>query len=135
MLVKDISKELHLSYIAANFDELCEEAKATKTPYAEFLFDIFGRELENRMTKRLQNRIKDAHFPYRKYLQDLDLEEYDKEIRQEIEDLIELKFIDDKENIICIGNPGRGNYAHFQIMLTNGLFVLLDATKQPCSSA
>ena len=116
MQVKDISKELHLSYIAANFDGLCTEAKATKAPHAEFLLEIFGREIESRRANRLQNRIKDAHFPYKKYLQDLDLEEYDKEIRQEIEDLIELGFIDDKENIICIGNPGRGK-THLAIAL------------------
>ena len=116
MQVKDISKELYLSYIATNFDELCKEAKATKMPHAEFLLDIFGRELENRRTNRLKKRIQDARFPHKKYLQDLDLEEYDKEIKQEIEHLIELQFIDDKENIICIGNPGRGK-THLSIAL------------------
>lgn len=116
MLVKDISRELRLSYIAANFDGLCTEAKAAKTSHGEFLLDIFEREIENRRANRLQNRLKDAHFPYKKYLQDLDLKEYGKEIRSEIEDLAELKFIDDKENIICISNPGRGK-THLAIAL------------------
>ena len=135
MQVKEIKKELHLSYIADNFEQLVKEAKETRPPYDEFLYDIFALELENRTANRLKTRLKDARFPFKKYLQDLDLDEYDTEIKHEIEDLMSLQFIKDKENVICIGNPGRGNYAHFQIMLTNGLFVLLDATKQPCSSA
>ena len=116
MQVKDISKELYLSYIAANIDGLCAEAKAVKAPYREFLLDIFGKEIENRKMNRLQRRIKDAHFPFRKYLQDLDLEEYGTDIRREIEDLTALGFIEDKENIICIGNPGRGK-THLAIAL------------------
>lgn len=107
---------MQLSYIAANFDHLCKEAKDTKMPYPEFLLDIFEREREHRKINRLQKRLRDARFPYKKYLQDLDLEEYDKEIRQEIEDLATLQFIDDKENIICIGNPGRGK-THMAIAL------------------
>ena len=116
MLVKELPKELHLSYIAANFDELCKEAKSTKVPYEDFLLDIFSRELENRRQNRLQKRLQDAHFPYRKYLQDLDLKEYATEIRNEIDELTSLQFIDDKENIICIGNPGRGK-THLAVAL------------------
>jgi len=114
--VEDISKELHLSYIAANFDGLCTEAKTTKAPHREFLLDIFGREVENRRIKRLQHRIQEAHFPFKKYLQDLDLEEYDADIRHEIEDLTTLGFVEEKENVICIGNPGRGK-THLAIAL------------------
>ena len=116
MQVKEISKELHLSYIAANFEHLCTEAKGTRAPYDEFLLDIFSREVENRKANRLQTRIKDARFPYKKYLQDLDLEEYEKEIRLEIQDLMTLGFIDDKENVICVSNPGRGK-THLAIAL------------------
>ncbi|MCL1847945.1 MAG: IS21-like element helper ATPase IstB [Coriobacteriia bacterium] len=116
MQAKEISQELHLSYIAANIDELCKEAKATKISHKDFLLDIFEREIENRRSNRLQKRLKDAHFPFKKYLQDLDLEEYSKEIRDEIEDLMTLKFVDDKANVICIGNPGRGK-THLAIAL------------------
>lgn len=108
MQVKEISTLLHLSYISQNFDSLCEEAKNTRMSHVDFLMDIFDRELENRKINRLQKRIRDARFPHRKYLQDIDLSEYDQEIKYEIEDLATLKFIEDKENIICIGNPGRG---------------------------
>ena len=116
MQVKDISTMLHLSYISKNFDRLCEEAKNTRIAYSDFLLDIFSQELENRKVNRLQNRIKDARFPYKKYLQDLSLDEYDQDLKHEIQDLSSLQFIEDKENIICIGNPGRGK-THLAISL------------------
>jgi DNA replication protein DnaC len=108
MQVKEISTQLHLSYISKNFDSLCDEAKNTHMPYSEFLIGIFDKELENRKVNRLQKRIHDARFPHKKYLQDIDLIEYDSDLKCEIENLMTLKFIEDKENVICIGNPGRG---------------------------
>jgi len=116
LLVKEISTDLHLSYIATNFEHLCKEAKDTRIPYGDFLFDIFERELEHRRINRLERRLHDARFPFKKYLQDFDLKEYGTDIQQEIEDLMTLQFIDDKENIICIGNPGRGK-THLAVAL------------------
>jgi DNA replication protein DnaC len=108
MQVKDISTYLHLSYIYKNFDALCKEAKDTRMPYADFLLSIFERELENRCANRLQKRLHDAHFPHKKYLQDLNLSEYEQDLKHEIEDLSTLQFMEDRENVIAIGNPGRG---------------------------
>jgi DNA replication protein DnaC len=116
LLAKDISKELHLSYIYNNLDELCTEAKNTRVAYKDFLLDIFKREIEQRKATRLQRRIKDARFPFKKYLQDMDLLEYSPEIKREIEDLAGLEFIDSKENVICLSNPGRGK-THLAIAL------------------
>ena len=108
MQVKEISTTLHLSYIYKNFDELCEEARHTRKPHADFLLDIFEREIEVRRCNRLQKRLHDARFPHKKYLQDLDLFEYEQSLKHAIEDLATLQFIKDRENVICIGNPGRG---------------------------
>lgn len=116
MLVKEISTILHLSYIASNFEGLCKEARDMRIPHDDFLFDIFERELEHRRINRLQNRLNDARFPFKKYLQDLDLKEYGADIRHKIEDLMTLQFIDDKENAILIGNPGRGK-THLAVAL------------------
>lgn len=97
-----------LSYIAENWEGLVEEAKNTKMAHADFLDDTLTKEVEHRRANRMQRKIREAHFPYRKYLQDLSLDEYDKGIRDEIDDLMDLDFITDKKNVILIGNPGRG---------------------------
>jgi DNA replication protein DnaC len=99
---------LQLSYIGNNFDALVVEAKQTKQPYDEFIRNALTKELEQRKENRMQRRIKEARFPFKKYLQGMDLDWYEKEIRNEIEDLCSLDFISEKRNVILVSNPGRG---------------------------
>jgi DNA replication protein DnaC len=108
MDIKELTGPLQLAYIGRNFNLLVEEATHTKMPYADFMMDTLAKELEQRKENRVQRRIKEARFPYRKYLVDLDLNEYDDENRREIEELTNLEFIDAKQNAIFIGNAGRG---------------------------
>jgi len=106
--IKELTGPLQLAYIGQNFDLLVEEAKHTKMPYADFMIDALSKEIEQRTLRRMQRRIREAKFPFRKYLQDLDLDCYKKQVRDEIEELISLDFIGDKENVILISNSGRG---------------------------
>jgi len=76
--------------------------------HEEFLTDALEKEIEYRSENRILKRIREAHFPYRKYLQDFSLDEYDTTLQKKIEDLMTLEFIDRNENVILIGNPGRG---------------------------
>jgi len=108
MEIKKLTKPLQLSYIGQNFDLLVEEATHTRMPYAQFLVNAFEKELEQRQGNRVQRRIKEARFPYKKYLVDLDLNEYDDNVRGEIEELARLDFITGKENVVLIANSGRG---------------------------
>ena len=84
--------------------------------HEEFLASILESEVEHRRQNRVQRKIREAHFPYKKFLQDLSLDEYDEAISSEIENLSTLDFIKDKENAIFIGNPGRGK-THLAIAL------------------
>ena len=106
--IKELTGPLQLAYIGRNFDLLVEEATHTKMKYADFMMGALAKEIEQRKENRVQRRIKEARFPYRKYLVDLDLGEYDGDISREIEDLTSLEFIDVRENAILIGNSGRG---------------------------
>jgi DNA replication protein DnaC len=80
------------------------------------MINALAKEVEQRQGNRVQRRIKDARFPYRRYLTDLDLGEYSDGVRREIEDLSGLEFIDEKENVILVGNSGRGK-SHLAIGL------------------
>jgi DNA replication protein DnaC len=108
MDIKALTGPLQLAYIGRNFELLVEEATHTKMPYAEFMMGALAKELEQRKENRVQRRIKDARFPYKKYLVDLDLNEYDSDSSREIEELTSLEFIDARQNAILIGNSGRG---------------------------
>jgi len=107
MSIKELTGPLQLAYIGRNFDLLVEEAVNTRMGYAEFMIGALTKELDQRQENRVQRRIKEARFPYRKYLNDLDLDEFNEEIGSEIEELMNLDFIDAKENVILIGNSGR----------------------------
>ena len=108
MSIKQLTKPLQLAYIGRNFDRLVDEATHTRMPYGEFLMGALEKELEQRKENRVQRRIKEARFPYRKYLEDLVLEEYDADVRNEIEELSCLDFVAEKENVVLISNSGRG---------------------------
>ena len=61
-------------------------------------------------------RIREAKFPYKKYLEDFDRKIYKKEFEAEFKELEKLDFIEKKENIILIGTPGAGK-THYAIAL------------------
>jgi DNA replication protein DnaC len=108
MEIKSLTNPLQLSYIGRHFTKMVEEATHTRMPHGEFMIDALTKELEQRKGNRVQRRIKEARFPYRKYLTDLDLDEYNEEERKEIEELSSLDFITHKENVVLIANSGRG---------------------------
>jgi DNA replication protein DnaC len=116
MPVDQVAKKLMLRYISKNHQSLIQEAKNLRMGPEEFLEDVLSKELEYRLANRKQKRITDARFPIKKYLQDLKLDEYEKKVSDKIEDLMTLEFIKAKENVILIGNPGRGK-SHLAIGL------------------
>jgi DNA replication protein DnaC len=116
MEIRDLTAPLQLAYIGRNFDMLVREASHTKMPYAQLMMGALAKELEQRKENRMQRRIKEARFPYKKYLVDIDLDEYGDEVRSEIEELATLGFIADRENVVLIANSGRGK-THLEIGL------------------
>jgi len=108
MEIRELTKPLMLSYIGQNFDLLIAEAANLKMTHADFMANAFTKELLQRQENRMQRRMREARFPHKKYLVDLDLNEYSDEVRNEIEILSTLSFVEDKENAIFIANSGRG---------------------------
>jgi DNA replication protein DnaC len=116
MDIKELTAPLQLGYIGSNFDQLVKEAVHTKMKPDEFMMSAFTKELEHRRENRVTRRIREAKFPYKKYLVDLDLNEYSDEVRKDIEELTQLDFITNQENAIMIANSGRGK-SHLAIGL------------------
>ena len=114
--IKEMSGVLKLSYIANNYEDEIKEAKQTNKSFEEFLKEILQKELIQRKENGIKKRIKEAKFPYKKYLEDFDRTIYKKEFLPEFTELETLEFIDKKENIILIGTPGAGK-SHYAIAL------------------
>jgi len=102
---------LRLPYIKNNWQQIAKEAKANDISYEEFLDNILNNEVQERGINSIQKKIKFARFPYRFTLDDFKKDHLSIEIRQKIKELETLSFIDNRENVILVGNPGTGKTA------------------------
>ena len=110
------TKELRLPAIRNNYTTLSRQAVKEKTSYEDYLLTLLEDEFENRIKNRKTSRIRQAGFPYKKYLQDLQREELPKNAQEKIGVLESLEFIKDGQNVILAGNPGTGK-THLSIGL------------------
>ena len=116
MNIKEMCGILKLSYIGNNYEEEITEAKQTNLEFEDFLTKLLRQEMIQRKENGILKRIKEAKFPYKKYLEDFDRKIYKKEFEAEFKELETLNFIEKKENIILIGTPGAGK-THYAIAL------------------
>lgn len=116
MNITELAVLLKLPYMRDNWRQLAEEAKATKQDYAEFLENMLDCEWRQRLSNGQARRIKEAKFPYKKFLVDFKREKYDDVFLPKFEELETLQFIANKENIILLGTSGAGK-THYAIAL------------------
>jgi DNA replication protein DnaC len=110
------TKELRLPAIRNHYSTHAQRAIKEKTSYEEYLLSLLEDEFETRVKNRKSARIRQADFPYKKYLQDLQREELPKNAQAKIDVLESLEFIKDGQNVILAGNPGTGK-THLSIGL------------------
>ena len=111
MSIKESAGILKLPFIKNNYEECIKEALLNDWNYEEFLEKILNQEIHVRKQNSINNRIRNACFPYKIILDDYKREHLSIEIRQKIKELETLEFLDNNENIILIGNPGTGKTA------------------------
>jgi len=113
MNIAELAADLRLSYIKSNYKELAADTSLT---HETFLRTLLQGERENRIKNGINRRIKEAKFPYKKYLVDFDRNKYTPEFLTEFAELETLEFIDKNENVILIGTQGSGK-THYGIAL------------------
>ena len=106
--IKEYAKSLRLAYILSNIEDELEKCNTLGIPPDEFLTEILRNEVLSRSEKSKAARIKNASFPYKKYLDDLDPERMPKEARSMLSTLKSLDFIANGQNLVEYGNPGTG---------------------------
>ena len=102
--IKEYCKLLKLKGMAQNFEELEKDAD----DYEDFLHKLLTCELAEAEKRARENRIRSARFPYRKYLEDLELDCLPKTMQKKLPELATLDFIQKGQNLIMTGNPGTG---------------------------
>lgn len=114
--IKQQSKELRLPYLQAHIEEHIQQANHENSTYEEFLCNLFDYEVELRRNNSMAKRIREACFPYRKYLDEVQTEALPEGLKTHYKQLSSLDFIQTKQNIIFAGNPGTGK-THMSIGL------------------
>lgn len=77
--------------------------------FEELLLELMKAETAQRQENQNRRRLKAAGFPYTKTLEELDLSRYDGQLSDLfLGELASCKFINEKKNVVMIGNPGRG---------------------------
>jgi DNA replication protein DnaC len=102
----DMCKELRLPSIRSLLEQ--EVLVEQYTSPAEFLYFALKQEMEDCYVRAKANRIRLANFPEKKLLEELDVEALPQNAAVRLPHLKELKFIQDKQNVLLIGSPGTG---------------------------
>lgn len=102
------SKEIKLPYTLTHFKEEISEANANNKTYDEFLYDLLEKEYDLRKENGRKNRIRNARFPYKKYIEDLVIDDLPEDAQSKVKVFSSLEFIRTGQNIILAGNPGTG---------------------------
>lgn len=91
-----------------DYKELAMEAARERLDYEDYLVKLMEREYELRLENRKKAQIRNAQFPSRMYLSDLDRSQLPPAAREKLPILERLDFITSAQNVILAGNPGTG---------------------------
>jgi DNA replication protein DnaC len=101
-------RKLRLAHAASIIEAHHQAAITEKLGYLEFVERVLDDELESRTTKSVQKRMRAAHFPVVKTLEEFDFSFQPKIDAKQIKSLASCDFIAKHENLLLIGPPGVG---------------------------
>jgi DNA replication protein DnaC len=101
-------KSLRLPAMAEMLDSYAKQAASSSMSYVDFLGGLVSEEVIRKEQRSVQNRIKSARFPVLKSLDDFDYAFQPSIDRKKVGELSNLRFIDNKENILFLGPSGVG---------------------------
>jgi len=114
--IKAFTKDIGLPGIRKSYEILIGVFKSKENDYLGFLYKLLELEYYSRQKSRKQSRIRQAGFPYKKHLDELNLNDLPDDAKNKLSDLEKLDFIKNGRNIILAGNPGTGK-THISIGL------------------
>lgn len=106
--IQKYAHRLRLPYIKNQYLDAINESMDKQYSYEKFLELLLENEVSLRNKNGVDNRIKNAKFPYLKYLEELKYDAFPLEVANKIRELQSLNFIRPGRNVILVGNPGVG---------------------------
>jgi len=107
---------LKLPWIRHHYESLASEAAAKTWSHVQFLSRLIEGETNLRSDRATERRIKAAHFPVLKTLEQFDWTWPKKINRPQIQNLFRLHFVEQNANVILLGGVGLGK-THLAIAL------------------
>lgn len=106
--IQEICKSIRLSGMGEYAMEAIHEAKEKQLPYEVFLLNLLKVEQDRQLENGRQKRIRNAGFPKKMYLEELDRTQLSTDIQRKLDLLSTLEFIKNGQNVILIGSTGTG---------------------------
>ena len=104
----NILNDLNLYGLKNNISNEIDYITNNNLTFLEGLNHFLKSEVKYREINRAESNIKVAHFPYIKEIKDFDFD-YQPSINKDvINDLLTLRFIEEKKNVLFMGSPGVG---------------------------
>lgn len=105
-VIRDQLKLLRLPVASAELETVLKKAK--KSAEIQWLSELLSIELDARSDNAIERRIKKAEFPERRSFEQFDWSFNKKLPREQIEELKDLKFIQNNEIALFLGSTGTG---------------------------
>jgi DNA replication protein DnaC len=93
--------------------KLAERARTEEWSFERFAATLLKTEVDSRDSHGGQGRIKSAHFPARKTLEEFDFAFQTSIRRDTVLHLGQLDFLAGRENVVLLGPPGLGSQCTF----------------------
>jgi len=106
--IEELAMDLKLPAIKSDFQLDAKDACINDISYEEFLYKLLEKEHVLRNERSKQNRIRIAKFPYKKYIEDIVIDDLPADAKKKLKALTSLEFVNTGQNIILAGNPGTG---------------------------
>jgi DNA replication protein DnaC len=108
-------KALRLPTIGAECEKVAHRAASDNVDHLTYLLQVTELELLERERKAAERRLKAARFPSLKSLESFDFAARPSVNKALVAELARCGFIDRRENVLLVGNPGDGEDASVRL--------------------
>jgi DNA replication protein DnaC len=123
-VIKQQCVVLRLPTIASQCSALAEQAERERQPYLSYLEALLAAELEDRERRSIDRRIKEAHLPRIKTLDEFDFRQAPTVSPTQVSELAAGGYLERAEPVVFIGDSGTGVHGRPNVVAGGPLQVI-----------